>query len=140
MNNRTAGMHIAVTGIVLALLGLLFLTVRAEGQNVQQQDVHASIFEPSFMDGAKKTCWELDPYCSPVAHASISVGFNAALDLTGLMDGDDARWIPLAFYGAKEVYDMSRFGFGDPVPAYDYALDFGGAVVGWWVSGLLFGE
>lgn len=124
--------------IIVALAGMLAAVVisyPAEAQNAR-----ASIFEPAPLDGAKTWCWERDPWCSPLAHASVTVGFSGLAEWSGLMDGEDARWIPLAFYGAKEVYDMSRFGFDGTVPAYDYVLDFGGAVVGWWVSGLLFGD
>lgn len=105
---------------------------------VQGQEASASVFEPAALDGAKTWCWERDPLCSPLAHASVTVGFSAVADLVGI-DGSDARWLPLGFYAAKEIHDMSRFGFDGTVPAYDYALDFGGAVVGWWISGLLFG-
>lgn len=106
---------------------------------VQGQEAQASVFEPAALDGAKTWCWQNDPWCSPVAHGSVTVGFSAVMDLTGIMDGDDARWLPVIFYGAKEIHDMTRFGFDGTVPAYDYAIDFGGAVLGWWISGLLFG-
>lgn len=103
-------------------------------------DVHAqsSVFEPGFMQGAKEVCYDMDPYCSPLAHASITLGFSGAMDWAGVMDAEDARWIPAAFYFAKEVYDYKRA--HDVIPLHDHAIDLAGAALGWWLSDVIFGD
>lgn len=118
----------AIGALIWLLLALA--SVSAAGQS--------TFFDPAPLHDAKVWCYEHGPYCEPVAHAAVTVGATGLIQWATPLEEDEARWIPVAFYVAKETYDSAIRAPGR-IPWHDTALDLAGVALGVWVSDLLFG-
>lgn len=114
--------------IFLALIWTLGNPSEAEGQ---------SFFEPAMLEDAKTWCYHAGPWCGPASHAAVTVGATGLIQWATPLDAKEARWIPVGFYAAKEVYDWRRT--DGSLPWWDHASDLAGAALGAWISTELFG-